>query len=229
MRQLKIPLLILCGSTLLGALFLLTSHSASDDSSRRNASHASDASSSPSTRARAAVAPARPQEGLSSDLRAHQTALRQDVDELRRQLKESGAAGETMPLQAPEAAPEAVPDPDPEIDGQEHARAVAESLEQDLVDQPADAEWAATMDERFGAFFGAQQLAGSRLGAVDCRSTLCRLEVSFTASGDREALIDQVSSLLEPNAQGFAHIEDDDDLEIEVYLSRQDTTLPTAE
>jgi hypothetical protein len=55
----------------------------------------------------------------------------------------------------------------------------------------------------------------------------CGVEVSFDGQGDRDALIEQASDLLEPHAQGFAHIEDGDDLEIQVYLSRQGTSLPT--
>jgi hypothetical protein len=118
-------------------------------------------------------------------------------------------------------------EPDPEIDARQQAQAVADGFDEHIVEQAVDAEWAAAMDVRFAAVFAAERLAGSRLGAVDCRSTLCRLEVSFDRQGDRDTLIEQASDLLEPDAQGFAHIEDGDDLEIQVYLSRQGTSLPT--
>lgn len=158
-----------------------------------------------------------------SDVRQRQALLAHEVDDLRRQLAQLRESGAPAPL---EEATLVVAN-EPEIDGNEHAREVAESFEQSLVEQPVDPEWAEGMQARFDQFFGAEQMAGSRVGAVDCRSTLCRLDVSFDEPSGRDALIDRVSGLLEPNAQGFAHIETDEDLEIQVYLSREGTTLPT--
>lgn len=163
-----------------------------------------------------------PTEAPGSDFRQHQAALAHDVNDLRRQLEQLQATG----APAPDAAPTSEPDPYPELDGNEHAQAVAESVEQHLLEQAVDTEWAAGMQARFDELFANERLTGSHVGAVDCRSTLCRLEVSFDDLTGRDALVDAASSLLEPNAQGFAHIEDDEDLEIQVYLSRQDTVLP---
>lgn len=183
----------------------------------------SDAGSTKSHRpsSRASAEEPAPTRAVVSDVRQRQAVLAHEVDDLRRQLAQIHESGAPSPqVTTPVVADE------PEIDGNEHAREVADGFEQSLGEQPVDVEWAEGMQARFDQFFATEQVAGSHVGAVDCRSTLCRIEVSFDDQGGRDALIGEVSGLLEPNAQGFAHIEDDEDLEIQVYLSRQDTMLP---
>lgn len=222
MTKLNISILLVCAVAAVASTFLLDAGSP-DERSHRDAAPTADGTVAPSPSDQASAERTEPMHVAGSDVRRRQSVLAHEVDDLRRQLEQVQEDGARPRQDASTPAPVA---DDPEIDGHEHAQEMAESFEQQLVEQPVDAEWAAGMHERFDQFFAMEQVSGSHVGPVDCRSTLCRIEVSFDDLSGRDALIDQVSGLLEPNAQGFAHIEDDGDLKIQVYLSRQDMLLP---
>lgn len=224
MSQLKTPLLLLGGAAALGTMLLLGTSPAKDASRHGQATPARAAASAGA--AEADVAFDRAPAPSRAELRRHQAALRSDVDDLRHQRERVQAEDDVVEPQAQAIAPE--PGHDPELDDRHYAQQVAQGLDEHLITEPVDAQWSASMQTRFDELFAAEALAGSHVGAVDCRTTLCRLDVSFDDPSRRVALVNQVSDLLEPNAQGFAHIEDDGDLEIQIYLSRQGTGLPSA-
>jgi hypothetical protein len=92
-----------------------------------------------------------------------------------------------------------------------------------------DPEWSTTMSGRIGAFFDAQEMRGSSVKRAECRSTLCRVEVVSESVDAKKLLAARISGILPPRAQGFAHIDGDADLEIEVYIMREGRSLPDAQ
>jgi hypothetical protein len=95
-----------------------------------------------------------------------------------------------------------------------------------LEDEAIDADWEGRMQDHFEQFFRAEVLAGARLQAADCRTTLCRIEVSLDNKVYLEQFMYHVSELLEPSAEGVLVMEDENDLHVEVYLSRGGYPLP---
>ena len=225
MKPLQLSLLLSGGVIVVGAFVLLSSPSEVEppeppvEQTEVDGSRTARASSSLRTGS-----------GGGTELRQRQSALRHDVRDLRQQveqMREDASASESPADMAVSTAPE--PEPEPELTGQEYDRAVADGFEEQLEEQAVDPEWAQARREAFDSFFATDKVAGARLGEVICGSTLCRLEISLDTHDDRRLLLDEVSGLLEANAHGFAHIEDDDDLEIQVYLGRADTALPVTE
>jgi hypothetical protein len=92
--------------------------------------------------------------------------------------------------------------------------------------QPVDPEWSPVMRQHIQEFMSGGQRAGIHSGAADCRSTICRVEVNAQSRDDRDRLVADVSAMLEPEAEAFLHIEDDEDLDITIYVARGGTTLP---
>jgi hypothetical protein len=138
-------------------------------------------------------------------------ALRDEVEELKRGPQDLDDKGKDSELET---------DHDPEAE----ATLLAEAYESQLGREGIDTEWRSAMQDRFDDFF--ETATGARLGDAECRSTICRIDVTVDSPTDRATLIGRVSSLLEPGAEGFAHIENEDDTSIQVYLSRKDTRLP---
>jgi hypothetical protein len=95
-----------------------------------------------------------------------------------------------------------------------------------LENEAMDAEWEGHMQDHFGRFFRAEDLAGARLQAAECRTTLCRVEVLLDNQDALAQLVHHVSGLLEPQAEGVLFREDDNALHVQVYLSRGGYTLP---
>lgn len=69
-------------------------------------------------------------------------------------------------------------------------------------------------------------LAGTKLGVVDCRTTMCRIELAHRSNEDRARFIQSFSDLAGPSGMVFAHIETADDLAVEVYVTRDGVGLP---
>jgi hypothetical protein len=66
---------------------------------------------------------------------------------------------------------------------------------------------------------------GIHLERTECGQTLCRLEIQLEDIAARQAFDRVASRLLENGGEGFAYLENEDDLDIEVYVSR-DGSLP---
>ncbi len=116
-----------------------------------------------------------------------------------------------------------------ELTAEEHAAVMALSLDDALMNESEDADWHAQMIERVGDYVAAGTWPEPDDYRVQCRSTICRLDVEFAEQSHREQFLIDVVQILEPQAEGFAHIEDEDDLAIEVYLMRGGYTLPAFE
>jgi hypothetical protein len=103
---------------------------------------------------------------------------------------------------------------------------VALAYDTTLADQAIEAEWNQNRKNQYAHFFHTEDLAGAQLQAAECRTTLCRVEVALDNQDALAQLVHHFSGLLEPNAEGFLFMEDEDALYVTIYLSRGGYTLP---
>lgn len=95
-----------------------------------------------------------------------------------------------------------------------------------ILSEPVDSEWSRAKSEQVGAFLARPPLAGTKLKAVDCRTTMCRIELSHRSNEDRSRFIQSFSDLAGPRGMIFAHIETANDLDIVVYVTRDGVGFP---
>jgi hypothetical protein len=119
----------------------------------------------------------------------------------------------------------AAPDADEEVpqmtdEGMVSDAMIAAQLGSELQAEPVDPKWQEEMWLRANRFFGAATQKGASLRDLTCGSALCRAEIVLRDRAALDALVDEVSGLLPPGAEGYAYLESEADLEIEVYLSR---------
>ena len=87
-----------------------------------------------------------------------------------------------------------------------------------------DPAWDAQMQERVGGFFA--NAPGSHVLQIDCRASLCRVDVGVADLMAREDLARRSPDMLEEGAEMFGYVDSPDDLEVSLYLSRGGTGLP---
>jgi hypothetical protein len=166
-------------------------------------------------------------------LRAEVTAMRGAVQQLGRtnaslQRDLDRAAAERAAADAArEAAAETarVEAEDPTAADRE-ASEMASRSDAKLLSEPVDKEWSREKHEQLAAFFARPPLTGTKLKAVDCRTTMCRVQLAHASNADRGRFIQSFSDLAGPTGMVFAHIETADDLEVEVYVTRDGVALP---
>jgi hypothetical protein len=133
-------------------------------------------------------------------------------------------------LQPPEpaaaAGPSAPVDPPEDVDGDVWASEMAYSLDESLAEQSVDTEWSRAMDERITYSFRAPALADIAVERKECRSSLCRVDLRAPDLEARERLVQLFTHVMEPGSQGFLLIESDDDLEVNLYMTRAGVALP---
>jgi hypothetical protein len=117
-------------------------------------------------------------------------------------------------------------DTPPPVDPRVAADRLAEGYDAALAAESVDRVWDAAMQTRLEEFFESDMAAGSSLQRVDCRSTMCRVEVTSQSTKARDAFTQTMSHMSPPNSQGFAHIETDESLDFVIYLSRENQPLP---
>jgi hypothetical protein len=103
---------------------------------------------------------------------------------------------------------------------------MAYSLDERLAGQGVDAEWSRAMDERIADSFRAPALADIAVQRTECRSSLCRVDLKAPDLEARERLVQLFTHVMEPGSQGFLLIESDDDLEVNLYMTRSGEALP---
>lgn len=110
--------------------------------------------------------------------------------------------------------------------GDRQARELARRCDARILAEAVDATWSRAKNEQFTAFFARQALTGTTVKAVDCRTTMCRIDLAHNSAEARVRFIQSFDNLAGPTGMVFAHIEIADDLDIEVYVTRDGTGLP---
>jgi hypothetical protein len=158
-------------------------------------------------------------QGTVQQLARTQANLQRELD----RSAEQRAATEAGPAAAAESA--GVEPDDPTAPDREASK-LASRCDEAIIGQPVDPEWSRAKNERFGAFFARPPLSGTRLKSVDCRTTMCRIDLTHRSKEDRTRFIQSFSDLAGPTGMVFAHIETADDLDIAVYVTRDGVALP---
>ncbi len=143
--------------------------------------------------------------------------LKNELDALKDEVK-------TINAQAPAAAdpspePEAAPDATLATVIAE-AKAEADRYDDRIQREPVDRNFSLEVTPRVNEFFQKPELTGSTMTRMDCASTLCRVGVRHDNVAARQAFLERVASMIPANSELFAHLDDQRDLEIEVYFSR---------
>jgi hypothetical protein len=106
------------------------------------------------------------------------------------------------------------------------AQALALTYNTALDNEARDSTWEGERQSHFERFFHASRVAGARLQAAECRTTLCRLQVALDNQQAQAQLMRYMSALLEADAEGALVMDDDNALQVTVYLSRGGYPLP---
>lgn len=126
------------------------------------------------------------------------------------------------------------PDPpmtagDRQLEVEQKATAIRSHMERVLAEQPADADWQRESLRQADALFEKFALDGSRLSAVDCAQSVCRISLQHDDEVARLHFV-QSDALMEPpfNTELFGHY-DPVAGETRLYLARQGDHLPPLE
>jgi hypothetical protein len=139
--------------------------------------------------------------------------IQAEIDDLKRSLSES----RTPPRQA-----RAEPTP-AEVDA--WTEQTAQSFDERVKHELPDPKWRLETERRVADFLAHPDMAGVTSQSVDCRTSLCRIETSCKDSDARSRLFDRVSGLIPAGGEGFVHVQGPDDVEIQVYVSRDGPLL----
>jgi hypothetical protein len=126
----------------------------------------------------------------------------------------------------PPALPRPHVDPEPERSDDDLAMTQAESFDSLLERQGRDLTRREVVTDRARQAFAQAESDGIYLGAIECSESLCRVEVQLDDVDARRAFDHVISKIPAGTGEAFVYIENDDDLDIEVYVSPDDRPLP---
>jgi hypothetical protein len=89
-----------------------------------------------------------------------------------------------------------------------------------------DPEWSEHAEKEITKIFISPDLSGVSLRQVNCRTTLCRLDVALDAGADRHQLFSDIMKRSPFSGEGFIHVDNPGDRRIEWYISRVGRRLP---
>lgn len=146
-------------------------------------------------------------------LRAGQTELQQDLNGLAWQLAQdtlSGLASKDPDYPSVEVAPENV----------------MVELDQDFHFQTEDPTWSYQAVQDIETSIAAESLPGADLLGVDCRATLCQVEMVFQDTAARDQSLGMLPLLLPWSGEGHIHIDEaGDPNRIVLYVAREGINL----
>lgn len=108
----------------------------------------------------------------------------------------------------------------------EQDEANVKALDNAIKSESVDLEWARAMESRVTTFFQSGEQIGSAVRRIDCKSTLCRVDVSFDSNETRHRFGIHVGAMIPPRSTAFVYIENEEDRDISVYFARADHPLP---
>jgi hypothetical protein len=107
--------------------------------------------------------------------------------------------------------------------------ALALRLDTVLDAEALDAEWSQAAVRRIGAFFESDRAKGASVGRIDCKSTLCRVAITYDSVEARVRSFHELSRLTPPQLVYFFYVRPATPLSTIVYLPREGHPLPLDE
>jgi len=165
-----------------------------------------------------------------AELHRQMAALRARMGQLKQAPAETVAAPASPPAKPPRDVAAAT-DPRPRREAGRQAEAQAARIEGTLATEEADASWALAAESALSQVFQHEELQGLQLVSVECRSTLCRLDIAAHASvADGSSFDEDIRKLLlrTPwSGQGFGRVDADGPSPTALFfLSREGHSLP---
>lgn len=108
----------------------------------------------------------------------------------------------------------------------EDEAALARRLDALLDAEALDAEWSRSAERRIAAFFESDRAKGASVGRVDCKSTLCRVAITYDSTRTRVEFFRELSHLTPPQLVYFFYVQPATPLSSIAYLPREDHPLP---
>jgi hypothetical protein len=158
-----------------------------------------------------------------TDLQSDVHALRAELDQLHREASPPPAEPSTPALPPPPSAAEEMRDSNAAM------QELADQLEEQLAREARDSTFTHEASARVDAFLARPELAGTSARKIECGTSMCRVEMHHDADQSREAFLAAMSDVLPPDSQGFAHLEHERDLDVELYFSRAGYDLKLAQ
>ena len=154
----------------------------------------------------------------------NQASLAQHVDQIARADSEDlQAATRDKEAAAPELTPEE------EIARTEaHVKAQIDSIEGTMLAEEADPKWASSAQIALDGAFQSEEVEGLKLINAECRTTLCRLELSLDGSTLAEENFRRLVYFSPWQGESFFQINHESG-EASVYLAREGYSLPQME
>lgn len=170
---------------------------------------------------------------------ARLAALERRMSQLQNNVQ--GSAHQSQPASEEPAAEESEPlDPAEMTEAEREVyqarrvqeRAIYRSQVNDVIDtESIDVEWAPEAEDTLQSSVGASQLEGLQVHELECRSTLCRVELGFPTSVDANEVIGELSVAPGFDMQGMADLEFEYDgtPRLYIFLAREGADFPNKE
>ncbi len=179
---------------------------------------------------RAPVEPERVEENLGAELRRLKAEVRQLKTSGRRssppEVKAAApAAARAQDVEQPVEPPEAADDPElADFRAEEQMRAQTELLDETWRGEAVDPEWSPQAAMDLSQALQREELDGLS-AEVDCRASLCRIDMSFADAEGIEGLSRLASRNFPWPGMAFFHLRPDDQAGV-YYLARENFELP---
>jgi hypothetical protein len=117
-------------------------------------------------------------------------------------------------------------DPYRDLDPVERDSAIAGDLYAAMASEPVDESWRAEAEAIFKTALA--DIDTADVIALECRSTLCRVELSHAGSEERLAAADAFTAQIPWEASGFVHMIPSEPPTSVIYVARAGHSLPSA-
>ena len=158
-------------------------------------------------------------------------ALRHEVARLRAEMSElrdsaHTSARERAPEEPTQQARKTTKDPYSALEPFERDAAIAGDLREAMNAEPVDESW---RDQTEATFHSAvAEIAGADTVAVECRSTLCRVELAHATADERTRATDALTTKIPWDASGYVQMVPSDPPTSVIYIARAGHELPRA-
>jgi hypothetical protein len=160
-------------------------------------------------------------------LRAQFIQMNRDQEAIGRKMQKitrGGRAGGKA-ADAPARTPEEEPAEEAHAHAEAQIQAQTEVFEGIMLMEKTDPEWARAAQQTLHEAFHSEAMVGLHLVQVDCRTSLCRLDLSLDGSMTPEEAFHRLMHSDFWQGQSFVRI-DGEPAEVVVYLSREGYALP---
>jgi hypothetical protein len=103
------------------------------------------------------------------------------------------------------------------------------TLDQQLQYEEPDPGWSYWAQNEILNSINNKQYVGVNVIANDCRSTMCRFQIQFDNTQIRDTAVGDIPTLVPWDSQGFFHADEDDPLNLVLYVSREGAQLAQIE